>query len=329
MKTTKNTKTTTTTTTATENRFALLLREYEQQARNRQQTPTAETEKAYTKALTDLATATAYSVLKKCIDVSQNKALIQVKQSIAKDTHALQQIEYANATAYETTYNADGEKVQRVKDKDSKQALDKLCAECLGDGLDLVNDAVIAIMTETAKAVDISADFMEMPYIVRRLKRKVWIKTADSVDGWETTETTPIQEVYKAVRRSIDSSRAMQTDPRNGYSYIEDYATDSESGAEERIYNRMPKYADLGGYATDFNGACTFYIVDAETVKDTDSIITNLNLTARQAKILQLRQSGHGYKAIATYLGIRADSVRDCMKAIQKKAVAIGLTPIK
>lgn len=311
MKTTK-----TTTNTETANRFTLLLREYEQQARNRQQTPTAETEKAYTKALTDLATSVAYAVLKKCIDVSQNKALIQVRQSIAKDTHTLQKIEYANANAYETIYNADGERVQRVKDKDSAQALTALCAECFGDGLDLVNDAIIAIMSETAKAVDTSADFMEIPYTVRRLKRKVWIKTADSVNGWETVETTPIQEVYKAVRRSIDSSRAMQTDPRNGYSYIEDYATDSESGAEERIYNRMPKYADLGG-------------IDTETVKDTDSIITSLNLTAKQAKVLQLRQSGYGEKAIATYLGVSKQAIQKTLKQIQVKAVAIGLTATK
>lgn len=333
MKTTTNGKERTTmkTTTATtkENPFTLLLREYEQQTRNRQQTPTAEPETAYTKALTDLAQAVAYSVLKKCIDVSQNKALLQVRQSIARDTNALKRIEYANATAYETVYNADGDKVQKVADKDSARALQKLCAECFGDGLDIVNDAVVAIMTETEKAVDTSANFMETAYSVRRLNRKVWIKKEDSAKGWETVETTPIQEVYKAVRRSIDSSRAVQTDPRNGYSYIEDYATDSESGAGESIYKRMPKYADLGGYATDFNGACTFYTIDSETVQDTESIIEKLNLTTKQAKVLQLRQSGYGYKAIATYLGVCQNSVVKTVKAIQMKAVAIGLTPTK
>ena len=308
--------------TATKTSITPLLQEYQKQAN-----PTTQTdEQAYTTALTALAKSVVYAVLKKCIDVSQNKALIQVRQSVAKDTHTLQQIEYSNDTAYETIYNTDGEKVQRVKDKDSKQALDKLCAECFGDGLDLVNEAIIAIMIETAKAVDISGNFMETPYTVRRLKRKVWIKDSDSVDGWETVTTTPIQEVYKAVRRAIDSSRAMQTDPRNGYSYIEDYATDGESGTEEHIYKRMPKYADLGGYATDFNGACTFYTVDTETAKNTDSIITSLNLTAKQAKVLQLRQSGYGEKAIATYLGVSKQAIQKTLKQIQVKAIAIGLT---
>lgn len=325
--TTKGETTMKTTNTTIENRFTLLLREYEQQARNMQQIPTDETEKTYTKALTDLATSVAYAVLKKCIDVSQNKALIQVRQSIARDTHALQQIAYANDTAYETTYNADGDTVRRVKDKNSKRALDKLCAECFGDGLDLVHDAILAILDETAKALDTSTDFMETPYTVRRLKRKVWIKTADSVSGWETVETTPIQEVYKAVRRSIDNSRAMQTDPRNGYSYIEDYATDSEGGAEERIYNRLPKYADLGGYETDFNGACTFYTVDPETVINIEEFAENMNLSARQAKVLQLRLCGYGHKSIGTYLGIDYSNVKRVCRQIQAKAKKIGLNP--
>lgn len=285
----------------------------------------------YTKALTDLATAVTYSVLKKCIDVSQNKALIQVKQSIARDRNALNGIAYANKHAYTTAYNTDGERVQKVNDPDSVKTLNTLCAECLGDGLDLVNDAVCAILTECQKQKDREPNAptdLERPYTVRRLNRKVWIKTADSVNGWETVETTPIQEIYKAVRRAIEQSRAAQADPRNGYTYLADLATDPEdSDTAETIYRRLPKYADIGGYETDFNGACTFYTADPETVNDYDNIIERLNLTAKQAKVLALRQSGYGYKAIATYLAIRPDSVRDCLKAIQAKAVAIGLTP--
>lgn len=74
--------------------------------------------------------------------------------------------------------------------------------------------------------------FMQSPYKERRLKKKVWIKKDDSINGWETVETTPIQETYKAVRREIEHSRAMSTDARNGYSYLEDIAHDSETGEE-------------------------------------------------------------------------------------------------
>ena len=321
-KTNPNAKTTdsntNTTNAKTTNPFATLLTNYTTN-------PTNAT------ALTDLATAVAYSVLKKCIEASQNPALIKARQSIARDKANLARIDYANANAYETTYTTDGERVKTVKDKDLANALTDLYKTAFGDGLDLVHDAIVAILDETAKQADREPDQpadLERPYTVRRLNRKVWIKTADSVGGWETVTTTPIQEIYKAVRRSIQNNGALHTDPRNGYTYLEDIATDPETGLDETIYRRFGKYADIGGYATDANGQETFYTTDRETVKDLDEMTEKLNLTKRQAEILSLRMRGYGYKAIATYLAIRPDSVRDCMQAIQKKAVAIGLTPV-
>lgn len=283
-------------------------------------------------ALTDLATAVAYSVLKKCIDTSQNKTLVTVRQSIARDKSNLQRLEYACNNAYETTYNADGEKVQKVKDKGLVNALDDLCSQTLGDGLDLVNTAVIAILDETAKQSKREPDSpvnLERPYTVRRLKRKVWIKSEDSVNGWETVETTPITEIYKAVRREIEHSRAVQTDPRNGYTYIEDLSKDPETDSDTVIYRRFGKYADIGGMVTDFNGKEIAYTADRQTADDLDSLLEKLNLTAKQAKVLQLRQSGYGYKAIATYLGVTQRAVAKTVQAIQVKALAIGLTPTK
>ena len=183
-------------------------------------------------------------------------------------------------------------------------------------------------MEETAKQIERGETVnLETPYTVRRLKKKVWIKTADSVNGWETVETTPIREIYKSVRRSINDSKALATDARNGYTYIESFSEDRETGEIETIYRRMTKYADLGGYACDFNKACTLYSADAQTVEDTDELINRMNLTKKQAQVLNLRQSGYGYKAIATYLGVTQRAVAKTVEAIQKKALAIGLQP--
>lgn len=281
-------------------------------------------------ALYDLATAVTYSVLKKCIDVSQNKTLEQVRRSIAKDKKALDNIAYANANAYEVTYNTEGERLRKIKNKDLEKGLSELVKQTLGDGIDLVNDAVVAILEETAKQTEREPDKLtdlERPYITRRLKRKVWIKTADSVNGWETVTTTPIQEIYKAVRRSIDQSRAIQTEPRNGYTYLEDISHDSESDADSVIYRRFGRYADIGGYATDYNGREIAYTTDEQTAKDLDTFVGRLNLTARQAKVLQLRQGGYSYRAIATYLGIDHSNVVRVCRQIQTKALAIGLIP--
>ena len=319
---------TTTTTNANANPFVELLRQYEQQATTR----TPQTEKDYTTALLNLATATAYSVLKKCIETSQNQTLVQVKRDIAKDTALLQRIEYAQRNAYEYRYNKDGERVLTVKDKDLHTALSKLCAETLGEGIDLVHDAVITIMTETDKAKDrnngtLAPNFMEQPYQVRRLKRKVWIKVEESANGWETVTTTAIQETYKAVRRAVEQSRAVRTDARNGYTYLSDLAKDEESGTEETIYRRLPKYADIGGTVRDFNGKETAYTADEQTANDMDALVAKLNLSKQQADILKLRLSGYGYKAIATYFGVRQDSITKQIKRIREKAVAIGLQP--
>ena len=50
-------------------------------------------------------------------------------------------------------------------------------------------------------------------------------------------------------------------------------------------------------------------------------MVDALELTARQAKVLELRMGGYGYVAIATYLGVNEKSVRDVLKTVQKKAI--------
>ncbi len=317
---TNTTNTSKTATTADERQatFSVLLERYATATNNK-------TSDEYATALTDLATAVAYSVLKKCIDTGYNDTLVTIRCELTRDKRTLANIEHCSEHTTRLAYNEEGDMTQEVINPDCKKALTTLCAQTLGDGLDLVHTAIVAILEETAKqTANGEAVDLERPYTVRRLKKKVWIKSADSVNGWETVETSPIREIYKAVRRAIDESRAAATDPRNGYSYLEEIATDPDSGEETTIYRRLTKYADLGGYATDYNGACTLYSVDSATVADSETLVSALNLTKRQAQALKLRESGYGYKAIATYLGIRPDSVRDIFKAIQKKTKSCG-----
>ena len=282
----------------------------------------------YADVLQSLAKAIAYSVLRKCINTSGNAMLIKIRQEITRDYHNLSKIAHCNTSARRLTYNADGDTVSAVVDSGCVKALDTMAAQSLGDGLDLVNTAIVAIMAETDKQLgrDGVVD-LEKPYMIRRLRRKVWVQSSDSVNGWETVETTPIREIYKAVRRYITTTGAQAADPRNGYSYIEDIATDNETGEETAIYRRLAKYADLGGYACDYNGANTLYSVDRETIDRTESLISEMHLTKKQATVLSLRQSGYGYKAIATYLGVTQRAVAKTVEAIRKKAIAIGFTP--
>ena len=316
-----------TTTTETRN-FADLLRQYEKEYNN------DKTSVAFSNVLDELATAVAYSVIKKCLDPQRkgrkdgqvsnsgcNTQLDEVKRSIYRDKNTLANIDYSCKQAFVTVYNEDGDRQTKTKDSDYRYAYNKLSQQTLGDGLDLVHVAMVALLDESEKTDRTKENFLENTYNVRRLKKKVWIKSGDSINGWETVETSPIKEVYKAVRREVANNRSLNIDPSNGYLYLEDLATDEESNEETTIYRRLNKFSDLAGNVTDFNGAVKFETVDANSVTDYDTMVEKLELTARQAKILELRMGGYGYVAIATYLGVNEKSVRDVLKTVQKKAI--------
>lgn len=316
-----------TTTTETRN-FTDLLRQYEKEYNN------DKTSVAFSNVLDELATAVAYSVIKKCLDPQRkgrkdgevsnsgcNAQLDEVKRSIYRDKNTLANIDYSCTQAFTTVYNEDGDRQTKTKDSDYRYAYNKLSQQTLGDGLDLVHVAMVALLDESEKADRTRENFLENTYEVRRLKKKVWIKSADSVNGWETVETSPIKEVYKAVRREIANSRSLNIDPSNGYLYLEDLATDEESSEETTIYRRLNKFSDLAGNVTDYNGAVTFETVDSASVDKYENMVDALELTARQAKILELRMGGYGCVAIGTYLGVKEESVMSVLKTIQKKAI--------
>lgn len=316
-----------TTTTETRN-FTDLLRQYEKEYNN------DKTSVAFSNVLDELATAVAYSVIKKCLDPQRkgrkdgqvsnsgcNTQLDEVKRSIYRDKNTLANIDYSCKQAFVTVYSEDGDRQTKTKDSDYRYAYNKLSQQTLGDGLDIVHVAMVALLDESEKADRTKENFLENTYNVRRLKKKVWIKSGDSINGWETVETSPIKEVYKAVRREVANNRSLNIDPSNGYLYLEDLATDEESNEETTIYRRLNKFSDLAGNVTDFNSAVKFETVDANSVTDYDTMVEKLELTARQAKILELRMGGYGYVAIATYLGVNEKSVRDVLKTVQKKAI--------
>lgn len=304
--------------------------------------------KDYGSALLDLSTIFAYSVVNKCIDPQrkaaaawenvsdngQNPAMIALKRGIAADRRTLDNTTAAANVATRATLNKDGDPVTETVDSDAAAALAALLDETLTDGIDLVQTAAVALLEQAANHAN-GPGWLDRPYTVHRLSRRVYIKETDSA-AYRDDETTPAQEVYRAVRRAVQESRAVQTDPRNGYTYIEDLTADGL----DVIYFRLHKYADLGGYAHNgqdgdrlpgspagFGQSGTHYTADRQTVTDYNAIMERLNLTDRQAVILRLRMQGKGNKAIATYLGVTYQAVQNTLAKIQKKAVAIGLTP--
>lgn len=288
----------------------------------------------YSTELLDLSTAVAYSVLNKCLDPQrktavdreqvsdngQNPALLAVKRGIAADRRTLDSTKTLADRSTRITFNTDGDAVTVTADKEADKALGVVLRERLTDGIDLVQEAAAAILEQAAEhadPADPAAPWLDIPYNVRRLSRRVYIRQDDSA-AYRDETTTPIQEVYRAVRKAVQDSRATQTDPRNGYSYIEELTADGL----DVIYYRLQKYADLGGY--DCNG---LYTADRQTAADYETIVERLELTDRQAVVIRLRMQGKGNKAIATYLGVTPQAVQNTLAKIQRKAAKIGLTP--
>ena len=245
------------------------------------------------KSLYDLAKAIVYSVMRKIINVSNNETVKALRNELYNEFN------YHNFKIYDNSFTV----------KQNKNGC------YIGDSMDMIQEAVTIILEEIGKQFDRGEAVvdLEKPYTKKALKKRIRIKEEDSKNGFETVETTPIQEVFKAVRRLIDNSRCIQTDAKNGYSYLQDFIKNEEDNTEEAIYYRLPKYADLGGHIVDFNGKETVSTTVSEEAykdfKDMEKLISDLKLTDRQKTVLNLRLRGYGDKAISTYLGISKQGV--------------------
>lgn len=309
--------------------YQALMQEFMKQVN--EDTRTNETD--YTNALNALAKAIAHSVTKKCIDVSYNETLKQIKNEIETDFKLLSDTQNSVKRAYTSHYDNNGNYERVTDDKDAAYALKSLTSERLGDGIDLVHDAIVALLSEYNDMIKDRSElknenWLSKKIVVRKLNKKIWIKKEDSKNAFHDVETTAIQECNRHVRRVIYNSKHIEN--ANSYLYLDDIITDEVSNKTERIYRRLEKYADLGGCVTTYNNQfTTYYTADEQTVFDTDEKLTELNLSKQQSEIMTLRLRGWGYKAIATYLNLSLSTVKKQIQRIQEKATNINFVPSK
>lgn len=286
--------------------------------------------------LVALSRAIAASVLKKLVDPQRtaateretvsnsgyNAAIVAMRRGLYLDGVLLDNATAAGETARKIRYKNNGDTVSAVDDCDSEMVLDTYAARTISDGTDLAQTAAVALLEQAAEHAGESG-WLEKPYTVRRLSKRVYINLSDSA-AYTEVETTSIQETYRAVRRAVETTRAVTADPRSKYCYIEDLATaeDGETAADV-VYYRLNKYADLGGYEAHSN----IYTADMETATVYMSLLERLNLTDRQATIVKLRGRGYGNTAIATYLGVTPRCIEITVKRIREKCEKIGFTP--
>ena len=291
----------------------------------------------YAAELLELSHAIAAAVLKKVIDPQRktaaqrdtvsnsgyNPALVDLRRDLFRDMHQLATLRDCADRESRTTYNAEGDAVTEVVDKDAAAAVEKLIADCLGDGIDLVQEAAAALLEQAADHAT-AGDWLDTPYTTRRLDKRVYLQAPESAAVREE-ETTPAQEVYRAIRRLIQNSRAVQTDPRNKYCYVSlDHLLEGDENALDHLYLRLGKCADLGGYVSTIDGGRDYstYTADFQTAADMSELIERLNLSRRESDVLSLLLRGAGQRAAASYLGITDGAVSVIVSRIRNKCRA-------
>lgn len=256
-----------------------------------------------------------------------NPALVSLRREIFADVAASDNLKSAVNAALAVKFNEDGDAITDIVDKKAWERSNILSRERLGDGMDLVQDVALALLEEQAAGHTTSENWLDTPYTIRKLDKRVLIKDTDSA-AYHDEQVTPSQAAFRIVRQAIQESRAMQVDPRNGYTYLSELTEDGL----DTVYRRLGKYSDLSGYAcngqlSDVAGApagwysgdglCT---ADTETADDMAELVARLELTDRQATILKYRMQGYGIKAIATRLGVSYQAIAKTLDGIGKKA---------
>jgi DNA-binding CsgD family transcriptional regulator len=292
--------------------------------------------KEYNNALNSLSQMIVYSTLNKTIDPQRKKQNMQhvsnngyntqvvaLKNSLYHDISILDNIETSQSNSEKDIINSKGDVQKVISDRTLHDGFTKILGENITDAYDLIQTAKLEILEQchSDKVDDTQVGFMEAPYSYVTLSKRVVIKKDDSKAQKEIV-TTPIQQVYRKVSQYIRDNKSLQIDPHNMYTYIE-LSTDNTDSASDRQYRRLEKFSDLGGYTTSDIFNCTpLYTADNSTIDNIETLIEKLELTARQAQVLNLRLKGCGNTAIASYLGVSLHAIEKTQQAIQKKAIS-------
>lgn len=251
----------------------------------------AKAEKYDTEAIQTLAKVIALSTLKTCLDPR--------KRSAHTDSD---KVDSVGGDKYLTKVKNDGYRLDTSKN-DASDTIPEIA--------DLISVATVAILENLDKYSNLTAT-------VKYQKPQRQIIYGNGAVKMVEAEAVPIQLVYRAVRKYISGMKNGGSLGADGYSYIAitDTDTDTDTGIDTVIYRRLGKYADIGGYTSE-----GLYTVSEEDVTRIDGIISRLDLTREQKRILSLRQGGYSFGAIADTLGITQEAVKKAVKRIRCKAV--------
>lgn len=280
-----------------------------------------EQSKEYPEILLDTARACTLSVIKKCLDVKpDDNALQRAKIEIIKNSDNYIKFKNLINDEYILKLNENGDKVKAIRDNDDRDAAYALIGSTWSGcgGLDLVNDAVVALLECLQKT-----DNLQDTVTSKELERKVIINNQKPT--FKEVQVTYIQQVYRAVRQSIRENKSVCS-ASNKYIYINDIIED-EDGNEYNAYIRLPKYSDVGVITADGNNPVI--VGEQYSYEYIYNKINSLHLSTSERTVLEYRLSGYSYGDIAKKMGLSNNTVKGYRQRICKKALDSGLFPNK
>ena len=299
-------------------------------------------EKQYGLTTITSAKAITYNLIKKLIEVAQktpkegasysevsyDKTMENIRIGLIMDFVRLDKVTYSDYNSTFAKLDKNGNIKCIVSDSTLNKAIDDNIKDSLSDGMDILDEVVVALLDEVKKAENFSVGYFFSTVTDRKLKSgRVYAKNGKKEIEWISYEITPIQRVYRKARAYIQSNKALKT-LINGYSYLEGVSLDEDSGKAEQIFYRLNKYSTLCERVVDFNGKEYAVITSAEIVDEWDKVladfITKTNIDQKYIDLIEMRKDKKTDVEIASALGVSVRTVYNILDKLQVISVDNG-----
>lgn len=299
-------------------------------------------EKQYGLTTVTSAKAITYSIIKRLIEVAQktpkegasysevsyDKTMENIRIGLIMDFARLDKVSYSDTVGTFAILDKNGNIKCKVSDSALNKAIDDNIKDSLSDGMDILNEVVIALLDEVKKAENFSVGYFFSTVTDRKLKSgRVYAKNGKKKIEWISYEITPIQRVYRKARAYIQNNKALKT-LINGYSYLEGVSLDEDSGKAEQIFYRLNKYSTLCERVVDFNGKEYAIITSAEVVDEWDKVLADFiaktNIDQKYIDLIEMRKDKKTDVEIASAMGVSVRTVYNILDKLQAISVDNG-----
>lgn len=225
----------------------------------------------------------------------------------------------------------DASKLAKDIYRECKKATDTLLDRSIEDGSDLVQAAALEILEQAAMHAD-ESNWMDKDIQVERKKKHV-VRYGEKPET-VCEDSRPIRQVFRAIRRNVQNTRAVAFDPACKYIYIQDI--ESEYGMPaDTVFYRMDAFSDIGGYTVNHasipgapaamgNSFNELASGDMETIDDMYRRLNSLDIGKKDRELVHRRLQGLSLNDIAIARGVSRQAIQNAARRIRNKWIESG-----